>query len=218
MTRTTFMLRKIFFAGLAVLVTATTSQAGVFYSWVKTATDQTTNSLVYPGHFDTWEFQLSSQNATPAQGGAAKNYDALSLNFTSSTGAFLTTGSTTFKSGSANPVVFGFNAPDCFFVLPAGATQLAATQVDTANILQSDYTTQGGLTLVPISGAPTTVAAFSVPTGTSLSAAGILFAAGGAVAQGGNADPILAAVPEPASIAMIGLAVAGCLGYGRRRS
>jgi len=211
------MLRKIFFAGLAVLMMATTSQAGLVYSWLKTATDQTTNNLVYPGHFDTWGFQLSSQNELPVLGGAAKNYDALSLNFTSSTGAFLTTGSTTFKSGSANPVVFGFNAPDCFFVLPAGAAQLAATQVDTANVLQSDYTTQGGLTLVPISGLPTTVAAFSVPTGTSLSAAGILFVAGAGVSQGGTPDAIIAA-PEPAAIAMIGLAIAGCLGYGRRRS
>jgi len=211
------MLRKIFFAGLAVLMMATTSQAGIVYNWVKTATNQTTNSLVYPGAFDTWEFQLSSVALPTAQGGVAKNYDALSLNFTSSTGALLTTGSTTFKSGTANPVVFGFNAPDCFFVLPSGAAQLAATQVDTANILQSDYTTQGGVILVPISGAKTTVAAFSVPTGTSLSAAGIFWGGGTAVAAGGLPDVIIAA-PEPAAIAMIGLAVAGCLGYGRRRS
>lgn len=205
------MFRKLILSTICVLAMATTSQAGLVYRWVQTATGQTTNVLILAGFFDTWEFQLLSVND-----GVAKNYDALSLNFTSSTGAFLTTGSTTFKSGSGNPTVFAFTAPDCFFVLPAGATQLAATQVDTAHVLQSDFTTQGGLTLVPSSGVPTTVAAFSVPTGTTLSAAGIFFAGGAGVSAGGAPDPI-GIIPEPYSLVLFSLALATCGGLSRHR-
>jgi hypothetical protein len=104
------MFRKLILSTICVLAMATTSHAGLAYSWVKTGTALFTNNLALAGPYDTWEFQLWSLDTGPF-GGVAKNYDALSLNFTSSTGAFLATGSTTFKSGPANPTVFGFTAP-----------------------------------------------------------------------------------------------------------
>ena len=208
------MLRKLILSLICVLLTTATGQAALVYSWVRTATGQTTNPLAYPGQFDTWEFQLLSIDGSPAFGGAAKNYDSLSLNFTSASGAFLTTGNTTFKSGSANPVLFGITAPDCFFVLPAGATPLAATQTDTASVLQSSFTTQGGLILVPANGGWTTVAAFSVPTGTTFSAAGIFFAGGAAGQDPIGFPPIW---PEPSTLVLFGLGVGMCCGFSRRR-
>ena len=210
------MYHKLIPSTLCVLAIATTSHAGLEYSWVKTATAQTTDPSIYPGQFDTWEFQLSSKDESVAFGGGAKNYNALSLNFASSTGAFLTTGGTTFKSGSANPILSGFTAPDCFFVLPAGATQLAATQVDLATILESDFTTSHGVTLVPISGVPTTVAVFSVPTGTTLSMAGIFFVGGTGIA--GEPDVIIPQrLPEPSTLVLFGLALAPCCSFSRNR-
>jgi hypothetical protein len=180
---------------IIVLIVAATSRANLVYTISRTAIGRTANSLVYPNQFDTWEFQLRSLPGS----NPAKNYDTLSLNFTSSSGAFLTLGNTTFKNGSVNPVIFGFEAPDSFFVLPPGRTQLAATQTDTATNLQSDFTTQGGAVLVPSTGLRTTVAAFSVPTGTKLSAAGINFVSGAGVSGGGIpdrvSDPCLACFP-----------------------
>jgi hypothetical protein len=211
------MIRKLILSVWGILAIATAAQAGLNYRWVQTGTGLYTNDLVLNGSYDTWEFQLQSLDLPGQFGGAAKNYDALSLNFTSSSGAFLGTGGTTFKSGSANPTVFGFTAPDCFFVLPTGATQLAATQTDTANILQSDFTTQGGVTLVPISGVPTTVAAFSVPTGTTLSAAGIFFVGGSGAASGSDFDRINTFLPEPSALALFSLALATSWSFSRHR-
>jgi hypothetical protein len=174
------MVRDTFLVLAGVLAMASASQAALFGQFVQTATNQSTNPLVYKGTFDTWVFKLT------ATGG--KNYDALSLNFTSGTGAFINTAFTTYENDAKNPIIFGFTAPDTFFVLPAGATQLSATQVDTANALQSDFTTAGGQILVPGTGVPTTVAAFSVLAGTTLGP--FNFLSGSGTSQGGTPDYI----------------------------
>jgi hypothetical protein len=209
------MHRYMFLVIAAILTVPASSRGDLYGSWVKTGT-HTTNPLIYFGLFDTWEFQVKSVG-TPAI-----NVDAMSLNFTSASGAMLTDGGTTFKQGSANPVVFGFEAPDCFFVLPNGATQLAATQVDNANILQSDYTTQGAVILVPNTGVPTTVAAFSVPTGTTFGGGqfpgGVYFAGGAAVSQGDPPEPIIFQVPEPATLALLAPALLAAFARRCRRS
>jgi hypothetical protein len=112
-----------------------------------------TNDLVYPGLFDTYAFELETNDGI---------VDALELDFT---GNFLQAGGTTFKPGAANPIVFGFEAPDTFFILPPGAAQLAANVSDTATELRAAWTTEGALPIVPGNGTKTPVAFFSLAAG-----------------------------------------------------
>lgn len=106
--------------------------------------------------------------------------------------------------------------------MPPGANQPAAMQVDTASILESAFTTQGGVTLIPSSGAYTIVAFFSVPTGTDFVTAanyptiGGYPTVGGAQPSGGEFDPIIL-VPEPTSLSFVGLWAASSFASSRRR-
>jgi hypothetical protein len=130
-------------------------------------TNKTTNPLVYNGAYDSYTFQVESFSPLDAS-----KYDSVGLYFSSSTSSFLETGSTTFLQVASNPTVFGFEAPDTFFVLPAGFHGTPLSVVDTNSTLSVVFTPQDWISLVPV-GPYTNVAYFSVPAGTPLIDQGI---------------------------------------------
>jgi hypothetical protein len=204
------MLRTITSA-LVLLVATSTANATLFGSFKLVAANQSPNVLIYdPNSFyDTWIFQVRTTDGL--------NYDSLSLDFHAAAGTFFTLGPTTFKSGASNPTVFGFEVPECFFVLPPGAAPLAGTQIDTASELQSDFTTAGGLPLIPASGERVPVAFFSVKSGTGFGVRSSYPFPALAVHAGGAPQDIFAEdSPEPSSIVLAGLAILGCAGFRRR--
>ena len=98
-------------------------------------TNKTTNPLVYNGAYDSYTFQVESFSPLDAS-----KYDSVGLYFSSSTSSFLETGSTTFLQVASNPTVFGFEAPDTFFVLPAGFHGTPLSVVDTNSTLSVVFT------------------------------------------------------------------------------
>ena len=65
--------------GLLVLL-ATSPEAALVGSFQQVATGTTTDSTIYPGAFDTWAFEMQSNDL---------NYDAFDLRFSSPKGSFL---------------------------------------------------------------------------------------------------------------------------------
>jgi len=133
----------------------------------------------------------------------------MSLNFKAPVGGFFDFApGTSFRDVAANPVQANVEIAETFIVVPTGANPLYGTLTDTTSILQSDYTTSSGTTLVPAGNIYVAVAFFSVPSGTQLGAANFL--SGVLVAAG---DPIEAiryeVVPEPTALSLVGI-VASC--------
>lgn len=145
----------------AVLACAAVSEAQLDFIYIdlqQVGEGRTTNDLVYSSPFDVYEIVATNPNV-----GAVTSLE-IDL-----AGNFLGTGLTAFKTGAANPVIFGFEAPDSFFVLPEGtdpADVLAVNTVDTSTQLATSYTVAGGADLIPGGGVPTTIVTVSVPAGT----------------------------------------------------
>lgn len=196
---------KRFFATAAILAAATAVQAqlvDIETRLVPIKTGATTNDLVTPDPFDVWEIVATNNNA-----GAATSVE-IDL-----AGDFLGFGDTTFKAGSENPVIFGFEAPDSFFVLPAGtdpADVLAVNTTDSSTQLATSYTVAGGADLIPGGGAETTIATISLPAGTAFELPMVY----GRAAIGGVFTDIVG-IPEPTSVLLAGLAMVGFV--ARRR-
>jgi hypothetical protein len=196
------MLRKMFFAVLAVAGVATASQAALLGAFRLTASNQDTNDAVYAGLFDTWVFEVENSETGPVT--------TLELDFN---GNFLNTAPpNNVRNEPTNPVVFGFVAPETFCLIPAGAQPLVGSSTDTNTRLNVAYTTQGGLPIVQ-PGAKTPVAFFSVAAGTQL---GFETLAPSVGVVAGARVPI-AIIPEPATLALAGLALVGLVGFARRK-
>jgi hypothetical protein len=144
--------------------------------------------------FDIWVFELQSNDL---------DYDTFSLRFESGATTFLNTmAPTAFRDTPTNPVVFGFQAPETFFVTPPNATVLDIGTVDTSTTLASDYTIAGGIASVPNNADKVPIAFFSVPFGTLLGPTN--FISGLAVSRGSPIHTIAYGelVPEPATFAI----------------
>lgn len=171
------------------------NRAAVFGTFEKVAgCGSCTPSGTYPA-FDTWVFKVRSSFSG----------DAMSLDFKAPAGGFFNdVPGTSFRDVASNPVQANVEIPETFIVVPTGASPLYATLVDTANELQSDYTTSGGLTLVHFGNTYVPVAFFSVPAGVQLGPANFI---SGVLAAPG--DPIenikYEVVPEPQSLNLIGI-------------
>lgn len=161
----------------------------------------TTNALVYPGEFDVYSVVATNPNDAPAT----------SLELNVDFPGKLDLADRTFKAGPENPLVFGFEAPDTFFVLPAGtdpADVLAVNTIDTPTGIGSSFTVAGGAELIPALGeAP--ILTVSVPTGTVLELPEVL----GRAAVRGQFEEVLG-IPEPSAFV---LAALGAFGFARRR-
>lgn len=170
--------------------------------------DQRTNALVLGEEFDIWTVSASNPNA--------QDVTSLSLEFTGQD--FLGTGGVLFKNGAENPIVFGFEAPDAFFVVPDGFDPpliLAVDSEDSSTRLAASYTIAGGGALIPAGGALTPIATISVPSGTPFSLADN-FASGNSAIGGQFVDFFAlpdheGCIPEPTAAAtgLLALAIAG---------
>lgn len=200
---TRLILAYVFFVCSVALsqIAYTTSVFGECFSggcisgqFVQTGAGITTDSLVYPDPFDTWEFRTT---------GTAP-IEAIELDFA---GDFIqSVGSIDFLEGTALPIVFGFTAPETFFSTRVGdgGDVLAApgTTIDTVTQLASAYTIAGKFIDDGV-GITTTIAVFSVPAG---ALPPILV----------SSSPFINIVPEPAALVLTGFGfVVICL---RRRS
>lgn len=136
------------------------AQFQIYFELVPVQAGATTSPFVTPDPYDVWELVVTNPNPSPAT----------SIEFAVE-GPFLGTADTTFKVGSDIPVVFGFDAPDTFFVLPDGvdpADVLAVDVEDSATRLAASYTVAGGAELLPGGGVSTTLATLSTPAGANV--------------------------------------------------
>src|SRR6476620_2069554 len=149
------MIRKTSAAVCVLVLFVASSKAALVGSFQQVATGVTTDPTIYSGAFDTWAFEMQSNDL---------NYDAVDLRFSSPTGSFLNVGGTTFRNSASNPVFNGHEVPDTFFVVPPGTVINVLTN-DNANALTTAVVLGGAPTLVPNTGAKTVLAFFSVPQG-----------------------------------------------------
>ena len=147
---------------IAVALSTATAMATFSTTLTRVETGVTTNSLVYNGAFDSWVFSVAYSRST------ASTYDGIGFTFSSTTNSFLETGSTTFNTSASNPRVFGFEAPDTFFITPQGPPPALLPVVDTSGTLSVLYSPQIFNTLVPTNGVPVPVAYLSMPAGTPI--------------------------------------------------
>lgn len=167
---------------------------------------RTINDLLNAEPYDVYEFVVTNFNGT-----AASSVE-LQLD-----GDFLNLGDTTFKVGAENPMIFGFEAPDSFFVLPDGvdpADVLAVNVEDSSTRLAASYTIAGGAELIPANGS-VTLATLSTPAGAEPS---IRFIPGRAFFGVSFVGRICfpTCIPEPSAGVMACAAILGAL--ARRRS
>lgn len=196
---------RYFATALTLLAVATTAQGqlvGLCPSLVLVRTGATTNDFITPNPFDVYRLNFFNPNDMPVT--------SLEINLP---GDFLGLGNTTFKAGPENPVLFGFEAPDTFFVLPDGVDPsdvLAVNTVDTSTRLASSFTVAGGADLVPAKGSAP-IATISVPAGVPFERPEVL----GRAAIGGVFVNLLTLVehprciPEPTAGVLACLALAG---------
>lgn len=189
------MLTRILLAVAATAAVASTAIARpsniLLPELVLVGAGRTTNDLVTPDPFDVYEVVISNP------------YDqavtSLELSFPGEN--LLGFGDTTFKAGADNPVIFGFEAPDAFFVLPDGtdpADVLAVEVEDSSTRLAASYTVAGGAELIP-GGTSATVATISILSGSQIELPAFLGRAvlGGEFAPVGHGFYFLPCVPEP---------------------
>lgn len=150
-------------ATLSLLTATATAEAqfsDLYAQLVLVDAGRTTNDLITTEAFDVYRIDAFNPNNLPAT--------SLELDLS---GDFLGFGDTTFKAGPENPVIFGFEAPDTFFVVPDGTDPvdvLAVEVEDSSTRLAASFTVAGGAELVPGGGVPTPIVTLSVPSGTEI--------------------------------------------------
>ena len=196
------MKRIAAFAAVVALAASATA-APLPYSLNLVASQQTTNAFVYDGEFDVYNVEVSNPNDAPAT----------SLELTLPlTDAINTVDNNNFSNSADLPVVFGFTAPDTFFVIPSDqlvADVLAVEVEDSDSILSAGFTVAGGAELVPAQGSAI-VATIAVPTGVAVDLPVVI----GEAAVGGMLE--IVGVPEPTTALLAGLSLVG-FGFARRR-
>ena len=175
------MIRKSFGAVVVLLAIAGISNAALIGSFEQTATGKTTNPLIYAGEFDTWVFNVEHTGDGIVE--------ALEMSFQ---GNFIQAGGQSFQQVAVNPLVFGFEGPDTFFVtrqtIPNADVLIApGTLVDTTTNFAVAYTVANAPSLLN-PGEKRALMHFSVPTGELLSLDNFI---GGNAAIGGQLIPIL---------------------------
>ena len=190
-------------AALALTLTAGHASAAVVGQFVDlgTATDPFNASVTY----DVFGFQIASDEGP-----------ITTLDFTSATGGGFTgdlvntnPGTFTFSDTTDFPVFGSTPLPESFFVVPTGQAPPAVTGsvVDSASTLEGFFSLQGTTPLV-LDNTPTIVAVLTVTDGTTPAFVG------GQAVVGGNLVDI---IPEPASVALLGLGTLALVGRRRRR-
>lgn len=194
-------MKRFIALAVALAVPSFAAAEAITTKLVQLKANATTNALVYAGEFDVYSIVASNPNA------AAATSLELSLGGTDMLGL----ADRTFKVGANNPLVFGFEAPDSFFVLPAGvdpADVLAVNTVDTATSLATSYTVAGGAELIPAGGVDVPIVTISVPAGTAWELPEVL----GRAAVSGAFESVVGAtvdIPEPTTVMLAGLALVG---------
>lgn len=190
---------------LLVLSGAVFAQAqpnDLIHSIVQIEAGQTTNDLVTPDPFDIYQISITNSNASPA-----------SLLEMAVTGDLLGFGDTTFKADAENPVIFGFEAPDTFFIVPDETEVLTSDVEDSPTRLAARFQVLGGDELVPGGGVTTPIMTVSVPAGSPFS---LPLVSGRALVDGEfvcvrslGGPEVSCDIPEPAAGLLAAIGAAG---------
>lgn len=186
------------FAAFAVVVSlaASAHAAPIVATLQQTQAGATTSPFVFDGQFDTYIVVADNPN----------DEAVTSLELSLDVPNALNLADITFKAGSDNPIVFGFEAPDTFFVVPGSvdvADVLAVDTTDDGAVLRSSFTVAGGAELIPGMGSAT-IATINVPAGSPVELPLEL----GRAAIGGQFETVVS-IPEPTTVMLAGLALAG---------